>query len=366
MNKVVKPTLMLDVSKARENILRMREKAAEHGVLFRPHFKTHQSGVVGNLFRSEGVNAITVSSAGMANYFASHGWDDITIAFPLNIRELEQINHLASRIRLTVIVDNHFQASALANQLQYPVDVMIECDTGHGRTGVDVSDFEAIASLADRLNAVSAVRLKGLLTHAGQTYSARGCYEIEMIAQKAYQNMQIARQVLGDDDLLISWGDTPSCSMLENLPPFDEWRPGNFVFYDVMQYHIGACRLSQIAVALYCPVVAVYPSRNQMVVHAGAVHLSKDFIAADGDFRNFGYVVRPEALGWSDPIAGAWVSSLSQEHGVIQFLAGTPMHFKPGDLVGILPVHSCLAADAMGGYMTLEGDTIPMYWNPAF
>lgn len=366
MNEVTKPTLMLDVAKAVDNILRMKEKAVSHGVLFRPHFKTHQSGVVGHWFRREGITAITVSSVEMAWYFASHGWNDITIAFPLNIREMERINRLASRLSLTLIVDNYYQATALANALQHPLNVMIELDTGHGRSGIAADDTEAIARLAHALEVVPGLRLTGLLTHAGQSYSAKGKAAIAQIAQNAFEKMDAARQFLGRPDLLLSWGDTPSCSMLDKLPPFDEWRPGNFVFFDVMQYHIGACRLNQIAVALYCPVVAVYHSRNQMVVHAGAVHLSKDFLAADGDFRSFGYVVRPEAGGWSEPIAGAWVSSLSQEHGVVQFLPEAQIPFQPGDLIGILPVHSCLTADAMGGYLTLEGDKIPMFHNPAF
>jgi len=34
--------------------------------------------------------------------------------------------------------------------------------------------------------------------------------------------------------LLISYGDTPSCSIAENFDEVDEIRPGNFVFYDVM------------------------------------------------------------------------------------------------------------------------------------
>jgi len=361
---IKKPTLMLNAQRAIENIRQMKRKADAHQVLFRPHFKTHQSGVVGQWFSQEGVKAITVSSVDMAFYFAAHGWDDITIAFPLNINQMEMINLLASRIRLTVIIDNDYQASALVSSLRCPANVMIELDTGHGRSGMDAADPSSIARLADKLDRGSNIKLTGLLTHAGHTYKAIGFQAIESIAFAAYERMNAARDFLGKPGLLLSWGDTPSCSMLERLPPFDEWRPGNFVFYDIMQYQIGACRFDQIAVALYCPVVSVYPERHQMVVHAGAVHLSKDFIAADNGFSLYGYLVRPETDGWSDPMPGAWLSSVSQEHGVIQFISGSPMPFMPGDMVGILPVHSCLAADAMGGYCTLSGSLISMFRKP--
>ena len=72
----------------------MCDKAAANQLIFRPHFKTHQSVKTGEWFREAGVTAITVSSVSMAQKFADAGWDDITIAFPLNIREAEKVAHL--------------------------------------------------------------------------------------------------------------------------------------------------------------------------------------------------------------------------------------------------------------------------------
>ncbi len=79
--------------------MQMAQKAKAHNLIFRPHFKTHQSAEIGNWFKDEGVNKITVSSVQMAEYFAESGWKDILIAFPVNIRETEQINRLASKIK---------------------------------------------------------------------------------------------------------------------------------------------------------------------------------------------------------------------------------------------------------------------------
>src|SRR6476620_10300974 len=92
LKQITRPTLLLDEARCRRNIERMASKARRSNVRFRPHFKTHQSAQIGEWFREAGVNAITVSSVKMAEYFASHGWDDITIAFPANWREIEAIN----------------------------------------------------------------------------------------------------------------------------------------------------------------------------------------------------------------------------------------------------------------------------------
>ena len=49
---------------------------------------THQSAKIGEWFKRFGVNAITVSSVQMAEYFAANGWNDITIAISLNPLEI--------------------------------------------------------------------------------------------------------------------------------------------------------------------------------------------------------------------------------------------------------------------------------------
>jgi len=77
---LTKPTLLLDVDKCKANIKKMAEKAMLNNIVFRPHFKTHQSHEIGQWFRDEGVSKITVSSVEMASYFAQKSWKDITIA----------------------------------------------------------------------------------------------------------------------------------------------------------------------------------------------------------------------------------------------------------------------------------------------
>jgi D-serine deaminase-like pyridoxal phosphate-dependent protein len=68
--------------------------AQKHSLAFRPHFKTHQSLELGNWFKDYGVTQITVSSLEMAEYFATQ-WNDITVAFPVNVLEINRINSLA-------------------------------------------------------------------------------------------------------------------------------------------------------------------------------------------------------------------------------------------------------------------------------
>jgi D-serine deaminase-like pyridoxal phosphate-dependent protein len=103
-----------------------------------------------------------------------------------------------------------------------------------------------------------------------------------------------------------------------------------------------------------CPVVAKHPERNTCIVYGGAIHFSKDFIMTRG-VQNFGPVVQLTDGGWSAPVEGAFVSSLSQEHGVVSLPPDFLDTLKIGSLLGVIPVHSCLTADCMRGYRALGG-----------
>jgi D-serine deaminase-like pyridoxal phosphate-dependent protein len=365
---VVKPTLLLDRSRVLVNIDAMARKAATHGIRFRPHFKTHQSAGIGDWFRSVGVDAITVSSVAMATYFADHGWRDITIAFPVNLREIDQIDALAGRIDLHLLADAPVAIDFLSASLTHGANLWIEVDSGYRRSGVAWDDEQTLDALADSLSRAGRLHLRGVLAHAGNTYGARSLAEVRAIHDETVARMAHARALLqtmtGDAALEISIGDTPACSMLDSLPGVDEMRPGNFVFYDLMQLQIGACAEADIGVAVACPVVAKYPARRELVLYGGAIHLSKDALARPDGGADFGHVALFGPDGWGPSLPGVHLRSLSQEHGIVAVDSGVwaevDRSVNIGDLVAVLPVHSCLTANLLRRYQTLDGEVIAM------
>ena len=348
LDGVKKPSLLIDTTKVIQNLERMNRKATSSGVIFRPHFKTHQSLKAAAAFRERGINSITVSSVDMAKYFADDGWQDITIAFLFNLRQMEKVNILASRIKLNVLVEDEFVINKIAERAKTTLGIFIKIDNGYHRTGLEIHQKSKINSILNVIDDTKNLIFKGFLTHAGNTYHTNSKEEIlDIKKETAYQLNYLKKQYISQfPNLIISYGDTPSCSIAESCDEFDEIRPGNFIYYDIMQYHLGSCDLNNIAVAAACPVVALHPERNEMVIYGGAVHLSKEMIAGDNHFTLYGYVVDLFPDGkWGSPINGAYVSSLSQEHGIIKMPANQMRKFKPGDVLGILPVHSCLTAN---------------------
>jgi D-serine deaminase-like pyridoxal phosphate-dependent protein len=360
--RIRKPTLILNRDICTRNIATMVQKAKKHRIRLRPHFKTHQSATIGEWFRAQGVNSITVSSVTMAGYFAAHGWEDITLAFPVNLNEAARINRLAGKIRLNLTLESPDTVTALATQVSRPVGVYIKIDTGYHRTGIPPGETGIIDLIIDRLRQTPH-RFKGFLTHAGHTYHAAGRDEIISIHQSSRQAMVMLgnRYRESTPGIELSVGDTPSCSLADDFRGLDEIRPGNFVFYDLMQYRLGSCTQEDIALALACPVVAKHPARQELVVYGGANHLSKESLRGKRGKLTFGGVVTLGREGWSTLMPGTSVVSLSQEHGVIRM--GDTASFTniaTGDIIGIIPVHACLTANLMRRYLTLGGETIGM------
>ena len=323
---------------------------------FRPHSKTHQSAAIGNWFRNEGVGKITVSSVKMADYFAANGWDDIFIAFPVNILEIDGLNRLARSIRLSVSIESEEAALFLGAHLTAPIGIYLKIDTGYHRTGIDPSDRDRIDRILQVVDNSKKMTFKGFYTHAGHTYHTHGKEEIINIARSSMQSMAELKERYSHShpDMILSYGDTPSCTLLDEFPGMDELRPGNFIFYDLMQQHLGVCAHPDIGVALECPVVALNKTRNEVLVHGGAVHLSREYLEIGGR-PCYGLVVPILDKGWGPPLQNTYVSAISQEHGIIRTDDTSFSLFPIGGTIGILPVHSCLTANLAEQYITLNG-----------
>ena len=362
--RATSPTLLLNTGICRENIRRMAAKCRRLGIGLNPHFKTHQSAAIGRWFYEEGVRRITVSSLEMAEYFADAGWDDITLAFPVNLRELPRINALAGRVALTLEVLSADLAARLAHALAYPVKVLVEIDAGYARTGIPAANSSRLDALLKMIDNSSKLSLYGFYIHAGHSYDVQGAAAVGRIHEQTLAALHGLHRTYSPyyPDLKISMGDTPSCSLMEEFPGVSEIRPGNFVFYDVMQAQIGSCTYKDIAVALAAPVVATEPSRNEVVVHGGGIHLSKDHLDIKGVGRVFGRVAELSETSWGRPLPlpENYVRKLSQEHGIIRLSEAAFRRVEIGGLLAVLPIHSCLSADCMGGYLPESGAYIPM------
>lgn len=361
--EITKPTLLLDEAKTRSNIQRMADKANKNGIVLRPHFKTHQSADVGQWMKDVGITKATVSSVDMGLYFAENGWDDIIVAFPVNWREIDNINRLARMCKLGLLVESVESVQFLAENLNHNVNIWLDVDTGYHRTGFEWDNHDHAVQLVQAIMDVHNLELTGMLTHSGHSYAGRTDQEITAVYHETVSRFQSLRDYLvsqGFPPLLLSIGDTPSCSVVDDFTGVDEIRPGVYVFYDVMQSIIGSCTVDDISIGVACPVVAKQPHLNQIVVFGGAVHLSNYSVPDRKGQHTFGRVAKLSEDGWDLLPDSTYVKGLSQEHGMIHADEQVLDTIHIGDILVILPIHACTTANMLKRYHTFDGQVFEM------
>ena len=89
-------------------------------------------------------------------------------------------------------------------------------------TGLSPDNLE-IDDIIHQINTHRQFIFRGFLSHAGHTYSAKGKSEIISIMEESQTILEkLKRKYIKQfPDIIISYGDTPSCSMANNCNGFD-------------------------------------------------------------------------------------------------------------------------------------------------
>ena len=364
--EITTPAFIVDRTIVQKNCDAMREKAQRSGVVFRPHMKTHKTAEIARMQFGGDTGPVTVSTLAEAEFFADHGFDDITYAVPVGPGKLERAAALARRIkRLNLLIDS-FEALQAMEEFSARqgsrFNVFLKVDCGYHRAGVDPESKEAL-QLAMKMASSKGIQFQGLLTHAGHSYNTHNVDEIRKIASQetsALTGFRNKLQEQGVNQLTRSIGSTPTASVVERFSDTDEVRPGNYVFFDVYQATIGSCDLSQCAVSVLAAVIGSYPQHQHLLVDAGALALSKDAGPDHVDPEcGFGVVCDPGLKQLPMKLKG-----LSQEHGKIEAEPDVIAKYPVGTRLRILPNHSCLTAAMYDVYHVVEDGQLVDQWKP--
>jgi D-serine deaminase-like pyridoxal phosphate-dependent protein len=341
------PALIVEQVQLEENIMKMQEMASLASVQLRPHIKTHKSALIAKKQLSAGAIGITVAKVGEAEVMAAAGITDIFIAnqitHPLKIKRLANLHN---KVLITVGLDHPEQIKLLNGffaDSDHPLKVLIEIDSGLKRCGVTVG--KELVDLAQRVNAAPGLSLSGIFTHAGQVYAASTKEKIQQIGQFEAEIMADSYNLLKKERMkieIVSVGSTPTVVYSAQHSLVNEIRPGNYVFYDNIQYVLGSCMKNQWALAVLATVVS-QPAPDRIVIDAGSKALNLDRGAhATQQVAGFGRIIN---------LSGEIVR-LSEEHGVVmlEFPGNIPM----GSPVLIIPNHACAVTNLYSHYYLIN------------
>lgn len=352
------PCLIADLRKLRANATRMLDRVREHGIGLRPHLKTTKSVDMALLAHDGARGPITVSTLKEAEYFAAHGFKDITYAVAVTPNKLSRAADLLdSGVDLKLLVSGLAAGQALVKfSAPAPFPLMLEIDSGEHRTGF-LPDDDALLQTAKLLAEWQGARCVGLLTHGGHSYNGRSVGDFQRVAAEeraALLKAQGRLSEIGLEQLVLSSGSTPTAMFGTDFSGIDEVRPGVYLAGDLFQAQLGTVALDNIAVSVLASVIAHDPGRNKLMIDAGGLALSKDRSTAQAPVdQGYGLVVRDDG----SPIPGdPVVAGVHQEHGEVTSTIPLPFDALPvGSAVRVLPNHVCMTAAAYDRYFVVDG-----------
>lgn len=369
LSDVRTPALVLDRRVVERNTQAMAARAKTHGLRLRPHLKTAKCVEVAKLATAGQFGGITVSTLAEAEFFAAAGFRDITYAVGLSASKFDDVARLRREgVELKVLVDAIETARALADFARghaLRLEAFIEIDCGYGRAGVE-PEADELVLLGKALNQPPFLMLAGVLTHAGQSYHAKGEAAIQAAAAEEREAVRRAATRLVAAGLpcpVLSIGATPTATLGNSFDGATELRPGNYVFYDLTMHSLGVCRLEDIAVSVLATVTGHHRKGGHVLIDAGFMALSKDLGAHDFlPDAGLGYVMDERCRG---RLPGLSVTGVSQEHGKIAVRSEADFERLPiGARVRILPNHVCATAATYAHYHVVEGasDVVEARW----
>jgi D-serine deaminase-like pyridoxal phosphate-dependent protein len=349
------PALVLDLAKVERNVARLRKRLESLGVGFRPHVKTAKSIEVAKRLFPAGRGPITVSTLREAEYFADGGFNDITYAVGLAPDKLPRLRALIDRgIDITAVLDTMDQARSIVGAVRDggpkpAVLVEIDCD---GHRGGLVPDDPRVVEIADALRQ-GGVEVRGVLTHAGESYSCRngeGLPEAAEAERHAAVSAASRLRARGHACPVVSVGSTPTAHFARELSGVTEVRAGVFMFFDLVMHGIGVCALDDIAPSVLATVIGHKPEKGWILIDAGWMAMSRDRGTARHPVdQGYGVVCDVDGRPYPDLI----VIETSQEHGVIAVRPGTKAKLPDlpiGSRVRILPNHACATGSQHDDY----------------
>src|SRR3954468_10990292 len=178
------PQVLIDHTRAMNNIARVQALASGCGARLRPHAKTHKSPVVAGWQIDAGAVGIACAKIGEAEVFVDAGITDIRLPYPVSPVNAARLIALMDRASISIIVDHPAVVrgwSDAMRQADRTLDVLIKVDVGFHRCGIDPAG-DALG-FVQKIASMRGLRLGGLLSHAGHGYNAISEQELCEVAQ---------------------------------------------------------------------------------------------------------------------------------------------------------------------------------------
>jgi D-serine deaminase-like pyridoxal phosphate-dependent protein len=344
------PCVVVDLDVVTRNATRMAEAMAARGVALRPHFKTHKSVRLARLQLDAGARGITAGTLGEAEVLVAAGIEDVFVAYPLWAvgPKAARLRALIEQAPISVGVDSVAGAERLAaavDGVDRRLRVLIEIDSGLGRTGVPAGKAGPIATAATELG----LKVGGVFTHAGQSYGGQD--RVQPASRDEVDALESAAASLGGAGIeaqVISAGSTPT-ALPSATGSVNEMRAGTYLLGDGQQLVLGGTPPDGLAVVVASTVVSTSVA-GQVVVDAGAKILTKDqapYMAGFGELAGY---------------PGSVVERVNDYHGMVRVPPEGPRRPHLGEVVAVVPNHVCPVVNLVDDFVVVRDGALVERW----
>lgn len=318
------PAVLIDEDIVDRNISAAQAQFNRLGIGLRPHIKTHKLVRFARKQIAAGAIGITCQKTSEAESFVAAGCKDILITFNIiGEAKLKRLRRLSEKATITVVADNDVVVRGLSHAFadaSAPLRVLVECDTGLGRCGVQSP--AAAVQLARLIAQSPGLHFAGLMTYPAPNSHER----VESFMREAREGCLAS---VGSCET-ISSGGTPSMKTVPGGTVVTEYRPGTYIYNDRSLVSRGACTLNDCALVVAATVVS-RPTPDRAILDAGSKTLSSDLLGQTG-------------YGMLRDYPDAVITGLSEEHGHVDLSACTRRP-EVGETVAILPNHACVVTN---------------------
>ena len=355
------PQVLIDRTRALNNIARVQALASGAGVRLRPHAKTHKSPIVAQWQIDAGAVGIACAKVGEAEVFVEAGIADVRLPYPINPSNAPRLIPLMDRASISIIVDHEAVARGWSEAMLRAgrtLDVLIKVDVGFHRCGIDPS--AGALGFIETVAALPGLRLRGLLSHAGHAYHAASEDELLAIARQEAETLADLRARATASGIAldeISVGATPTLRFSAEQTGVTELRPGNYVYFDRTQVALGAATLDDCALTVLATVVSKHLGR--IILDCGSKTLTNDQARGIAPAAGYGAVLAGESddLDYAREIDDTLiVERLSEEHATVRVTGSTLL--EPGDRVRLVPNHSCVVSNLVDVVRLVDGEQV--------
>ncbi|MEP3277494.1 MAG: D-TA family PLP-dependent enzyme [Stappiaceae bacterium] len=331
------PAVLVDLNIAEQNVRNFQAYCDSHALRLRPHIKTHKLPTLARFQIQQGAVGITCQKVSEAEaMIAGGGISDVLLTYNIvGAEKVTRLRELFQKVSLSVVADNQTVIEGLGvgfKTAKRPLAVLVECDTGAQRCGVQ-SPAEA-ALLAQKIAATPGLTFGGLMT-----YPPMG-HPIEVAAW-----LSEAKQLIEESGLavpVISSGGSPQMWQAHEMPLATEYRIGTYVYNDRSLIERGVCTQSDCALTVLATVVST-PTKHRAVIDAGSKVLTSDLLGLEG----YGSVP-----GRRDIV----IDQLSEEHG--RLVSQQPIELEVGQKIRIIPNHVCVVSNMVDSVVLIRKDDV--------